>query len=356
MTLSPVFRSPEAVRVLESEGVWSRLAPAASGQARAIANVKADLPRLLDPGHLDIEALAASASAATLHDGVEVTFVQEFFFLILFRAVLQTIGVAGAGLDLCAELNFCIKGTITSADNLFDDQDKALLPLKVGEGARFRSILQLLIFERLMTGALDRGVRAGCISTVSAQQFQAELLTRMAAIGSLEGSEERGVEGVLEPDQMLNQVHRVRGGALFELAFIAPRLVEPSVDPRLLSRAQAAISKLGTAFQIVDDLTDFEFDLARGRHNLLVAQITHCGTPPEQSRLKALPQGAGATGDLVSGLFGDSARAVVLRGEREARAGLDELQSLGFWFPPHLGDQLLRAIVGADGVERMRVL
>jgi hypothetical protein len=356
MTLSPVFRSPEAVRILGTEGVWSRLEPAASGQALAIAKVKADLPRVLDPGHIDMDALAASASAAALRDGIDVEFVQRFFFLILFRSVLQTIGVTSAGLELCSELNFCIKGTITSADNLFDDQDKALLPLKVGEGPRFRSILQLLIFERLTTEALERGVGAGSISRSSAQQFQRELLTRMAAIGSLEGSEESGVDGVLEPDRMLEQVHRVRGGALFELAFIAPRLVEPAVEPRVLSRAQTAISKLGTAFQIVDDLTDFEFDLARGRHNLLVAQITHRGTAEERSRLKTLAQTVGGQGDLVSGLFGDSARAVILRGEREARAGLDELQALDFWFPPRLGDQLLRAIVGADGVERMRAL
>lgn len=357
MTLSPVFRSPEAVRLLGTEGVWSRLEPAAAGQARAIATVKADLPRVLDPGHLDMNALAAaSVPEGALRDGIEVEFVQEFFFLILFRAVLQTIGMGSAGLELCSELNFCIKGTITAADNLFDDQDKGLLPLKVGEGARFRSILQLLVFERLMTATLERGERAGSISRPSAEQFQNELLTRMAAIGSLEGSEEKGVEAVLDPDQMLNQVHRVRGGALFELAFIAPRLVEPSVEPRVLSRAQAAISKLGTAFQIVDDLTDFEFDLARGRHNLLVAQITHCGSSQERSRLKTLAQGAAGAGDLVSGLFGDSARAVIRRGEREVKEGLDELQLLDFWFPPHLGDQLLRAIVGADGVERMRAL
>src|SRR3954447_19554090 len=233
MTLSPVFRSDEAVQILRTAGVWSRLDPAARGQAEALAPVKQDVPAMLDGKYIDLNRLALDAE-----ETIAIEFVQEFFFLILFRSVLQTVGVTAGDLRLCCELNFCIKGTITAADNLFDDQDKALLPLALGQGSRFRSILQLLAFERLTSRALERGVRAGSISPASAAQFQKELLSRMAAIGSLEGSEEGGVEGVIEPDQMIDQVHRVRGGALFELAFIVPRLLQASIDPDLLSRAQ----------------------------------------------------------------------------------------------------------------------
>lgn len=352
MTLSPVFRSEEAVRILTLEGVWSQLDPMTRGQAEAVANVRKDLPNVLDTRYIDMGALAAADSGKAV--GVE--FVQEFFFLILFRSVLQTIGMSARALELCSELNFCIKGTITAADNLFDNQDKSLLPLKAGEGVRFRSILQLLAFERLVSRALERGIRAGSISRLSADQFQKELLSRMAAIGALEGSEEGGVEGVLEPDFMINHVHRVRGGALFELAFIAPRLLEAAVDPQLLSRAKDAISKLGTAFQIVDDLTDFEVDLANGSHNLLVSQITHCGSAEEQARLKALGKSTTRTSDVVAERFADSGRKVIERGEEQAMAALEELHALGFWFPPELSAQLVRAIVGLDGVERMRTL
>ena len=351
MTLSPVFRSDEAVEVLRIAGVWSRLDPAARGQAEAITCVKQDLPQILDASYIDMGQLGADHGRPI---GIE--FVQEFFFLILFRSVLQTVGITTADLRLCCELNFCIKGTITAADNLFDDQDKALLPLKTGQGSRFRSILQLLAFERLASRALERGVSGGSISRASAAQFQKELLSRMAAIGALEGSEEGGVEGVMEPDLMIEQVHRVRGGALFELAFIAPRLLENSVDPDLLSRAQSAISKLGTAFQIVDDLTDFEFDLNHERHNLLVSQITHRGSSEERARVLALGEATAGASDVVTEMFAESARAVVERGEDEARRALEELRSLGFWFPTELSHELVRAIVGLDGVERMRSL
>ena len=351
MTLSPVFRSDEAVQVLRTAGVWSRLDPAARGQAEAIASVKHDLPNVLDGRYLDTDRLADAAGG-----DVEIAFVQEFFFLILFRSILQTIGVRDADLRLCGELNFCIKGTITAADNLFDDQDKALLPLALGRGARFRSIMQLLAFERLVSRALERGVRGGSISAAAAAQFQQELLSKMAAIGSLEGSEEGGVQGVMEPDVMIEQVHRVRGGALFELAFIAPRLLSNAIDPEVLGRAQRAISKLGTAFQIVDDLTDFEFDLTRGSHNLLVSQITHRGTAAERASLATLGSAPIHAQDIVTERFADSARAVVERGEDEAKKALEELRALGFWFPTELSHELVRAIVGLDGVDRMRTL
>jgi hypothetical protein len=352
MTLSPVFRSEEAVRILESEGIWRQLDPAAIGQAHAVATVKRDLLKVLDAKFVDAAALARLESGKP----VEVEFVQEFFFLILFRSVLQTLGVKTADLEFCSELNFCIKGTITAADNLFDDQDKALLPLKAGEGARFRSILQMLAFERLSIRALDRGVSAGSISRASAEQFQKELLSCLTAIGALEGSEEDGVDSVPEPDAMIDKVHRVRGGALFELAFIAPRLLQASVDSERLSRAQRAISKLGTAFQIVDDVTDFEVDLVNGSNNLLISQITHHGSAEEQMSLKALRNGTSGHSDVVSGLFADSGRAVIEMGEEHARESLEELQALGFWFRPELSGHLVRAIVGQDGVERMRAL
>lgn len=349
MTLSPVFRSLEAVEALRREGVWDRLASAARSQSDAICRVKQDLPLVLDERFIDREQLQGPAPNESM------TFFQDFFFLILFRSVLDAIKFPPAALTLFSELNFCIKGTITAADNLFDDQDKSLLPLSAGDGARFQSILQLMSFERLTSLALSRGVAAGVLSHAQVEQFQRERLSRMAAIGALEGSEEGGVRGVPEPDAMVEQVHRVRGGALFELAFIAPRLIDAAVDASVVSRAQRAISQLGTAFQIVDDLTDFEGDLARGSHNLLVAQITHDGLPEERARLTSLRHHVGDSDPVVE-FFSTSARRVIARAEREARESLEELQALGHWFPPQLSDLMVRAIVGLEGVDRMRAL
>ena len=186
MTLSPVFRSAEAVETLRAAGVWERLRPAALGQASAINTVKGDLPRVL-------EARVIDGPAGDERVDGDMRFYQEFFFLILFRSILESIRFSEAQLTLCSELNFCIKGTITAADNLFDDQSKSLLPLRTGEGDRFASILQLMAFEQLTTLALQRGVANGAISPAAVEAFQKARMSRMAKIGSLEGSEEGGV-------------------------------------------------------------------------------------------------------------------------------------------------------------------
>jgi len=355
MTLSPVFRSREAVLLLEQQGVWSRLAPDLEAQADAVRAVYADLEAVLGaefrkaPPH--VPTTAETTSAAGLG------FLQDYFFLILFRSIFASLGVGRDRLRMYTELNFCIKGTITAADNLFDDQAKSLLPLDERAGSRFMSILQLMAFERLARRVLDRGEAAGVLSGSEREVVQRGLLDRMARIGALEGSEEGGVSDVPTPDAMVESVHRVRGGALFALAFVAPGVLEGGNVGRKLSAAETAVAQLGTAFQIVDDLTDFEFDLGRRSHNLLVSQIHHRGTQDERATLDRLRgDGAGPHGDLVEQHFKESARAVLERAYAEAKASFRGLRNLGFWLEPDLAEDVVHAIVGLDGTRRMEAL
>lgn len=355
MTLSPVFRSTAAVELLAGRGVWARLAPDLEAQAEAVRVVHADLVEVLGPGHRKRPPRVPSASEVS--SAVGLRFLQEYFFLILFRSVFGSLGVGPERLRLYTELNFCIKGTITAADNLFDDQAKRLLPLAEHRGSRFMSILQLLAFERLARRVLDRGESAGLLGPAERDRIQRGLLDRMAEIGALEGSEEGGVMEIPPPEKMIEAVHRVRGGALFALAFVAPGVLEKGAVAARLGRAESAIAKLGTAFQIVDDLTDFEFDVGRRSHNLLAAQVHHRGSPSERAALQRFWSGEDKTApDVVEGVFRGSARTVLERAYREARASLRELRALGFWLEPDLADDVVHAIVGLDGVARMEAL
>ncbi len=358
MTLSPVFRSPSAVLLLQEEGIWDRLGPAVSSQARAVRTVHEDLSRILDPGFLAETPPVPSAGAKLEIDGLP--FLQEYFFLILFRSLFESFGVAPARLERYAEVNFCIKGTITAADNLFDEQAKSLLPLRAGEGSRFMSILQLMCFERLIRRTLDRGVDAGELDARRRDLVLKGLLDMMARIGRLEGSEEGGVDEIPTPAEMVERVHRVRGGALFALAFVAPAILEEGEVLDRVRKAEPAVARLGTAFQIVDDLTDFEFDLRRRSHNLVVAQVRHEGTAEERSLMDRLWREEGEADSemtgLVEGPFQASARAVLDCAYEEARGAFRDLAALGFWFPDRLADDVVHAIVGLEGVRRMQTL
>jgi hypothetical protein len=354
MTLSPVFRSDEAVRLLAERGVWSRLAGDMEAQAEAVRRVYADLEQLLGEEFRKAPPHVPSASEVNTEAGLH--FLQEYFFLILFRSIFESIGMAEERLRFYTELNFCIKGTITAADNIFDDQAKTLLPLADTSGSRFLSILQLMAFERLLRRVLDRGESTGVVSREQGEAIQRGLLDRMATIGQLEGSEEGGVADIPPPEEMVEAVHRVRGGALFALAFSAPALLEEGDIAAKLALAERAVAQLGTAFQIVDDLTDFEFDVGRRSHNLLVSQIHHQGSGPERAAFRPYWSGEEMEDGDVEALFGDSARAVLERAYVEARASFRGLQDVGFWFDPGLADEVVRAIVGLDGVARMEAL
>lgn len=355
MTLSPVFRSPEAVRLLEEEGVWSRLAPAMQAQARAVNALYGDLESLMDSRYLLSDGRVPEEGEMDSPQGL--AFLQEYFFLILFRSLFESLGVRGDRLGFYTELNFCIKGTITAADNIFDDQAKSLLPLVENSGHRFLSILQLMSFERLIRRTCDRAVEVGVIRAEDTHAILRGLLNRMAEIGELEGSEEGGVDEIPTPDQMVRRVHEVRGGALFALAFVAPTLLETGGVGEAIREAEPAIARLGTAFQIVDDLTDFEFDLGRKSHNLLVAQIHHNGSAEEKAALQELWSGEESVPPgMVEGLFRSSARSVLERAYGEAHASLGRLEELGFWFPRSLAPQVVQAIVGLEGVGRMEAI
>lgn len=360
MTLSPVFRSAAAVKLLQDEGILDRMAPALEAQAQAVRAVHADLEQLLDAAFRlpPPEVSGGPGASAIGTDGLEgLSFLQEYFFLVLFRSLFEALGIAPERLERYAEVNFCIKGTITAADNLFDDQSKRLLPLNTGEGSRFLSILQLMCFERLIRRALDRGVASGHYAEAARDAVLKGLLDMMARIGKLEGSEEGGVSEIPIPEAMIERVHRVRGGALFALAFVAPGVLETGEVLARVQRAEPAIARLGTAFQIVDDLTDFELDLERRSHNLLISQIHHHGTETERGALQSLLDGGPVLAEeLVGGPFRTSARAVLERAYVEARASFAALAELGFWFPESLADEVVHAIVGLEGVRRMERL
>jgi hypothetical protein len=354
MTLSPVFRSPQAVQLLAEQGVWSRLASDIEAQAEAVREVHLDFEDFIDDSFRKASPPALPALEVATSEGL--SFLQEYFFLILFRSIFRSLGVEQGRLQAYAELNFCIKGTITAADNIFDDQSKTLLPLVPSSGSRFMSILQLMSFERLARSVLDRAVAASVIDRGSVLTIQRALLDRMAEIGALEGSEEGGVDVIPTPNEMLDRVHRVRGGSLFALAFEAPLVLERGDLRKRISVAKEAVTRLGTAFQIVDDLTDFEFDIGRRSHNLLVSQVHHMGTAKERVALAAIWESGRCPDGTVEETFANSAREVLQLAYLEARASFKSLQDLGYWFDHSLADEVVHAIVGLEGVSRMQAL
>ena len=143
---------------------------------------------------------------------------------------------------------------------------------------------------------------------------------------------------------------------MFALAFEAPLVLERGDLRKRISVAKEAVTRLGTAFQIVDDLTDFEFDIGRRSHNLLVSQVHHMGTAKERAALAAIWESGRCPDGTVEETFANSAREVLQLAYLEARASFKSQQDLGYWFDHSLADEVVHAIVGLEGVSRMQAL
>ena len=70
MTLSPVFRSQDAVRLLADHGVWSRLAGDIKAQAEAVQVLYKDLEGILGPDFRSEPSHTPSDSEATTTKGL----------------------------------------------------------------------------------------------------------------------------------------------------------------------------------------------------------------------------------------------------------------------------------------------
>jgi hypothetical protein len=210
-----------------------------------------------------------------------------------------------------------------------------------------------MCFERLVMRSANRAIKAGNLDEKKWELAHEKLLSTMATIGELEGAEEGGLDEVLAPDIMVDKVHMVRGGLLFSLAAVGPKLIEDESMMEKLELVEEALVKLGTAFQLVDDITDFEFDLTRKSHNIVVAEIFHAGTKEEKEKLSLIRAGEESSEGTLETLFVDSARRALERAKVIAGESLASLESLGFWFPAKLSSTLVQGIVADHGEARM---
>lgn len=342
MTLAPVFRSAEAVEALQQKGHLEKMQPSLDAMRKAVEHVHGRLDRVVAPKYVDPAG-----------DGLdELSFLQEHFFLILFDSVFRTLGCDDDERRLLDRLNVCIKGLVAAGDNLFDDEAKQDLPLKLSAGSRFRSIVQMLVHDHSLQYLLTE--HRPEIPFEAQCRFRQGLLTRLIEIGTLEGSEESGVDSVPTLEEMIERVHRVRGGQLFSLAFIAPEHLLAHRDDARWRQAEEGIFCLGTAFQLVDDITDFEFDMTRRSYNAVASQMTHCGGDEERSVLQQLIDGEQQASAEVDELIARAAGEVLARATQEAERGFTRLADLGFWFPPSDAELFAKAIAGDAGDRRIR--
>lgn len=280
-----------------------------------------------------------------------VRYAQKNFFSILFLAIYRAIGIPEERREWYGAINHCLRGIVTGADNLLDDEYKEMLPLQFPDDAtRFKSIMHILVFDRFLF-KLAAGMKATgfCPDTAALQDA---LFRAIVPIGAEEAQEEGGIKTILTPSEILSSVHMYKGGKLLCLSFVAPLQLESSFS-RELQQAEQGIYNVGLALQIIDDLTDFYEDILAKNHNYLVSSLFHNGTDCEKELLQQALRNKNATGPAIEQLFPETVTLVMDAAIGEALRGFALLEEAGFWFNQDQAFSLIRHLFELRGLKQL---
>ncbi len=279
-------------------------------------------------------------------------YAQRNFFSILFLSLYQAIGIPAERRLLYGMINHCLRGIVTGADNLLDDEYKELLPLNFpAEATRFKSVMHLLLFDRMLFRIQER-FRALGLLAASDFTLDSALFKAIVPIGAGEAQEEGGVKEIIPPAAVLDTVHMYKGGKLLCLSLVAPRLLEPPEFQDRLALADEGIYHLGIALQMIDDLTDLYEDLRAHNHNYLVSAVFHHGSPAERAQLAAIRRQP-AGGPAIETAFPETVRQVMHKAVGEAMLGFAKLAKAGYWLNQGQAYDLVRHLFVLRGVKQL---
>lgn len=282
-----------------------------------------------------------------------ISYLQKNFFSSLFLSIYAALGISVERRLFYGQINHCIRGLVTATDNLLDDEYKEVLPLNFPAPAiRFKSVMHILCFDRILEKIARQAVVDGLIAADELEPLLDAIFQAMVPIGAEEAMEEGGITTILSPQEILDSVHMFKGGKLLCLAFAAPLLLEKERQ-ETLGLAEIGVYRIGMALQVIDDLTDVDEDITHQNHNYFISTVDHEGPPAERQALAAIRrQGPGAK-IVIEDLFPISLATVMARTIGEALAGFAALEQAGYWYKEKQALRIIKALFAIRQVEHL---
>lgn len=187
-----------------------------------------------------------------------------------------------------AAVNQCLRGMVTGCDNILDDEYKKTLETDLPvQGIRFRSVLDIMVSDRVLFEIILESCRSNDLTFEQAAAISSASLRALAKSGAQEASEERGVDNILEPAEVLRSVHHYKTGILFQCPWAVPSVLEGR-ESKIVSHLLNALYRIGMGCQIMDDMVDLLADAKNKRHNYVRSLIYHDSDKSERAWLEAL--------------------------------------------------------------------
>lgn len=222
------------------------------------------------------EGLFARCAVPMQMPGPSVWSIERNFFSTLFLATYGGLGLSAERRNLYGFMNQCLRALVTGCDNLLDDEYKDVFGFGPElHGEKFASVLAILAGDRILFEGLSRRRRAGLLGEEAMATLVRTSLTALLPSGLEEAAEEGGVVVPLSPTEILEGVHRVKTGQLFQATLDGP-LALGEISKAQYETVGRALSDFGVACQLLDDLVDLARDAGDRRYNYALATLG-CG-------------------------------------------------------------------------------
>lgn len=212
---------------------------------------------------------------------LESNFFSALFLYSYFRA-----GISKPKRILFAGANQCLRGMVTGCDNILDNEYKQTLDTNLpGNAVKFRSILDIMVSDRILVAILHKGHQDGEFSFEHILQANTASLHALLQSGVQEASEEEGTGDILKPEAVLRKIHPLKTGVLFQAPWVLPELMG-NQDLKHLAEIKEGLFQIGMGCQVMDDMVDLLMDGQMNRHNYVASLIWHGENPLEKEILK----------------------------------------------------------------------
>jgi hypothetical protein len=213
---------------------------------------------------------------------------EKNFFTALFLYSYHRAGIVKPRRIVYTAINQCLRGMVTGCDNILDDEYKKTLETDLAaHGIRFRSVLDIMVSDRVLFEILLDGFQDNEFNLKDVLAASIASLHALTKSGAQEASEEGGIHKILQPGQILQSIHHCKTGLLFQCPWAVPLIVENSREEKV-SFILKALYQIGMGCQIMDDMVDLPLDVRKKRHNYVASIIYHDSNHNEWNRLKSL--------------------------------------------------------------------
>ena len=222
---------------------------------------------------------------------------QKNFFSLLFLYSYRRAGIPRYRRILYAATVQCLRAMVTGCDNLLDDEYKQTLDTDIADtGYRFRSIVDIMVSDRVLFQILMDAASRQEIDMDQVLAASVASMQTMTRSGMQEAAEEAGITVILKPEEILQSIHHLKTGILFQCPWDIPLTIE-TVAEKKLAPLLKGLYRIGLGCQIMDDMVDMVEDIHASRHNYLVALIHHGAIQVEKDRLSKAMNRCNNVGD-----------------------------------------------------------